>query len=180
MFSGHEPDGSPASSGRHRHVFLAGADLDRDARIDHLIVAAPWTCDRAAPPDRRQRALFDRVIASLETVRAGRLGVISLRLSSLDQKLSGPARVWESHSDYRPTRHAGRGKDAVEALLRDMAAECERRGLPRPDIKLMKLSVGPKDGIAARLRLRFAVAVTGPILLGRDSHEGGGLFEAVS
>jgi hypothetical protein len=33
---------------------------------------------------------------------------------------------------------------------------------------------------AARLgmRLRFAVAVEGSLLLGRDSHFGGGLFEA--
>jgi CRISPR-associated protein Csb2 len=40
--------------------------------------------------------------------------------------------------------------------------------------------VGPKGGVAGRLQLHFAVAVEGPILLGRDGHQGGGLFEAVS
>jgi CRISPR-associated protein Csb2 len=67
---------------------------------------------------------------------------------------------------------------ALVPLLRDIAAECTRRGLPKPEVELLDLSVGPRDGVVARLRLRFAVAVAGPILLGRDSHKGGGLFEA--
>lgn len=179
LFSGHEPDGAPASSGRHRHVFLACADLDRDGRIEQVIVAAPWACDRSARPSQGERAGFDRVAASLNVVRAGRLGVVPLRISSTDQRLNGPAQIWESHTDYRPTRHAGRDKDPVGPLLRDVAAECERRALPRPAIELLDLSVGPRDGIIARLRLRFAVAIGGPVLLGRDSHQGGGLFEAI-
>jgi CRISPR-associated protein Csb2 len=120
------------------------------------------------------------VAASLKAVRAGRLGVIPLQISSTDQRLNGPARIWTSHTDYRPARHAGRGKDAAAPLLRDVAAECERRGLPKPAIELLNLSVGPKGGVAGRLCLHFAVAVAGPILLGRDSHQGGGLFEAIS
>jgi CRISPR-associated protein Csb2 len=180
LFSGHELDGAPAGSGRHRHVFLACADLGRDGRIEQLIVAAPWACDRSGRPGRGERAKFDRVAASLKAVRAGRLGVVPLRITSADQRLIGPARTWESHTDYRPCRHAGRSKDPIAPLLHDVTAECERRGLPRPEIELLDLSVGPKDGVAARLRLKFAVAVSGPILLGRDSHQGGGLFEAVA
>jgi CRISPR-associated protein Csb2 len=180
LFSGHEADGAPASSGRHRHVFLACSDLDRDGRIEQLIVAAPWACDRSAPPGRGERGEFDRVVALLKVVRAGRLGVIPLQILSTDQRLNGPAQIWKSHTDYHPTRHAGRGKDPVAPLLRDVAAECERRGLPKPAIKLVDLSVGSKGGVAGRLSLDFAVAVAGPILLGRDSHQGGGLFEAIS
>jgi CRISPR-associated protein Csb2 len=90
----------------------------------------------------------------------------------------GAARDWESHTAYRPTRHAGRGKEPAAALLRDVFAECERRGLPRPQAELLHLDMGPKGGIAGRLRLRFAIPVAGPILLGRDSHKGGGLFLA--
>ena len=179
LFSGHEPDGAPANSGRHRHVFLACADLQRRGHIEQLIVAAPWACDRLAHPDRGERAEFDRVTASLSAVWAGRLGVIPLRISSADQRLNGRARTWESHTDYRPARHAGRDKDPAAPLLCDIVAECERRGLPKPEVELLDLSVGPRDGVAARLRLQFAVAVAGPVLLGRDSHKGGGLFEAV-
>jgi CRISPR-associated protein Csb2 len=178
LFSGHEPDGGPAKSGRHRHVFLAGGDLDRDGNIEQLIVAAPWACDRSVRPDRDERARFARVVASLEEVRAGPLGVIRLQTCGTDTCLVGPARTWESHTDYHPARNGGRGKDPAVALLRDVSAECQRRGLPAPEIELLHLAMGARNGVAARLRLRFAVAVSGPILLGRDSHQGGGLFLA--
>ena len=139
LFSGHEPDGAPASSGRHRHVFLACADLDGDGLVEQLIVAAPWGCDRSARPGRGERAEFDRVAALLEAVRAGRLGVIPLRIFSADQRLSGPARIWESHTDYRPARHAGRGKDAAAPLLSDVAPSASVAAYPSPKIEL----VGP-------------------------------------
>jgi CRISPR-associated protein Csb2 len=179
LFSGHEADGAPASSGRHQHVFLACADLDRDAVIPQVIVAAPWACDRPVRPNSRERAEFDRVVGSLEAVRAGRLSVIPLRIAPAHHRLIGPALIWESHTGYCPTRHAGRGKEVTAALLHDVIAECDRRGLPRPEAELLEMTTGPRNGgISARLRLRFAVSVVGPILLGRDSHQGGGLFLA--
>ncbi len=46
-----------------------------------------------------------------------------------------------------------------------------------PRSVLVDRESGPDGGnVAARLRLGFAVAVPGPILIGRDSHMGGGLF----
>lgn len=176
LFSGHEAEGGAARSGRHRHVFVACADLDGDRRIDHLIVAAPWACDRSVERNSREAALFERVLSGFELLRANRLGVIPLRLSSVERKVMGAARDWESHTAYRPTRHTGRSGEPATALLRDVIVECERRGLPRPQVELVHLDIGPKGGIAGRLRLRFAVSVAGPILLGRDSHKGGGLF----
>ena len=66
------------------------------------------------------------------------------------------------------------------ALKLDIIVECERRGLPRPEVEILDLAAGPKGGtLQASVRLRFAVAVRGPLLLGRDSHAGGGLFAAV-
>jgi CRISPR-associated protein Csb2 len=103
LFSGHEPDGAKARSGRHRHVFIAGTDLDRDDRLDQLIVAAPWACDRSMRPRQSERAMFDRVVGLLEVVRAGKLGVIPLQVSSTDHRLTG-TRSWESHTDYHPCR----------------------------------------------------------------------------
>jgi CRISPR-associated protein Csb2 len=179
LFSGHEADGAPAQSGRHEHVFLAAADLDRDGRVDRLIVGAPWRCDRAVRRGGRDRALFDRTVSALSAVRAGRLGIVSLVVDAAGAeggRLVGPSRIWKSHTDYRPTRHAKEAPTA--ALLRDVVGECERRGLPRPEPKLLRATTDPRGGIAARLGLRFAVAITGPILLGRDSHLGGGLFLA--
>ena len=184
LFSGHEPDGAPASSGGHQHVFLAADDAKGDGRIDRLIVTAPWVCDRSEhPPSHSDRALFDRVVSSLSKVRAGKLGVVALAYPltlTAGEPLFGPARTWETRTLYRPTRHAGRGKDPATAVVRDVIAECERRGLPRPEAELLDFNSGPNGGgLAARVHLRFAVAVEGPIMLGRDSHMGGGLFAAV-
>jgi CRISPR-associated protein Csb2 len=180
LFSGHEPNSAPARSGQHKHVFFASADVDGDGITDRLIVAAPWACDRSFRGQRLDRARFDRIVSSLEAVRAGKLGVIKLDPPAEPgpgHELIGPATVWKSHTPYRPTRHAGRRKDLALAVSEDVIAECGRRGLPRPQIELLGLTAGPNGGdIAADVRLRFSVAVRGPILLGRDSHFGGGLF----
>ena len=180
LFSGHEREGAPARSGGHEHVFLAADDHDGDGRIDRLIVAAPWTCDLTTRGSREDRACFDGVATKLTQVRAGRLGVLTfgpVRALAAGDPLVGPACVWESRTDYRPTRHAGRGKDLDAAVVRDVIAECQRRSLPRPEVELLELNAGPNGGgLAARVRLRFAVAVEGPIMLGRNSHRGGGLF----
>ena len=184
LFSGHESDGTPASSGRHEHIFLTADDTDGDGRIDRLIVAAPWVCDRTIQGSPQNRVDFDGVATNLATVRAGRLGVILLGPAGglvAGDPLVGPARVWESRAPYRPTRHAGRGKDVEVAVVDDVTAECNRRGLPRPRVEVLEINAGPNGGnLTARIRLRFAVAVEGPLLLGRDSHKGGGLFIAMN
>ena len=180
LFSGHEPDGAPAGSGRHEHVFLATDDADGDGYIDRLIVAAPWAVDRSRRPARPERAFFEEVVSSLEQVRAGRLGVVLLSPAvqpSPGDVLFGPSRRWQSRTPYCPTRHPQRGKDAVAAVIQDVILECGRRGIPRPEIEVLDLKTGPEGGgIAARLCLRFATAIKGPVMLGRDSHKGGGLF----
>jgi CRISPR-associated protein Csb2 len=184
LFSGHQEDGEAAASGQHEHIFLAADDNDGDGRIDRVIVAAPWICDKTVRPSRKLRATFDRVVSMLETVRAGRLGVIALgRPAAFAERdlLTGPAREWESRTPYRPTRHAGRRKDQRVALVRDLVDECRRRGLPRPEVEVLVFSAGPSGGgVSAQARLSFATAIRGPLLLGRDSHGGGGMFAAQS
>ncbi len=182
LFSGHEPDGAPARSGGHEHVFLATDDTDEDGRIDRLIVAAPWVCDHTTQGSRKDRTCFDGVVTTLTNVRAGPLGVLALGPAyalATGDPLVGPSRVWESRTPYRPTRHTGRSERTDAFVVQDIIAECERRGLPKPEAELLELNIGPNCGLAARVRLRFAVAVEGPVMLGRDSHKGGGLFGAV-
>ena len=120
------------------------------------------------------------------TVRLARGGialpVLHRRMAMIDTEtdpLLRPARVWESVTDYHPTRHAKRMTQA-EALVADAQAELARRGLAEPEsIEVSELRSGPRGGVAGRLRLRFGVAVSGPLLLGRTRHMGGGLFAAV-
>jgi CRISPR-associated protein Csb2 len=179
LFSGHERDGTPARSGQHEHVFLAGADLDRDQCLDTLIVAAPWRCDQSLHSATGDAARFDRAISSLEIVRAGRLGVISLQVEATntgEAMLIGPASVWESHTRYCATRPARTGNDPADILRHDVITECHRRGLLKPALEVVECAAAASGFITGCLRLTFAIAVRGPILLGRDSHKGGGLF----
>lgn len=183
LFSGHEMNGEPARPGWHEHVFLGADDGDGDGRIDRIVVSAPWACDLVGrSPRRNDRTLLDRVVSSLKEVRAGRLGVLTFEPPCslpADDPLITAARVWECRTPYHPTRYARRGDDLSAVVVRDAVMECERRGLPRPEVEVLETIAGPNGGGRARLRLRFAVAVPGPIMLGRDSHMGGGLFAAV-
>jgi CRISPR-associated protein Csb2 len=90
----------------------------------------------------------------------------------------GRFNCWISRTSYWPTRHPRHHRDASDALRRDLLLECDRRGLPRPDVEVINLAPGRRGGISGRVRLKFAVPVTGPLLLGAGSHFGAGLFGA--
>jgi CRISPR-associated protein Csb2 len=182
LFSGHEPDGRAARSGRHYHVFYAADDMDGDGKIDRLIVAAPWQGDRSVFARRGERAQFDHVLSQLREVRAGPLGLF--RLGDADgleapDPLVGPARAWVTATPYKPTRRWRPGRDPAAFVIADVAAECERRGFPKPQVTLPKpLPFVLGADFATNMRLDFSSAVQGPLMLGRDSHFGGGLFKA--
>lgn len=179
LFSGHESGPGPARSGQHRHVFLFADDADSDGFLDRVIVAAPWRIDRTLSPGANDRALFARVVTELRIVRAGAAGILRLdpaRQPRADDPLFSSSPTWDSRTHYRVTRHPSHSDDPNTVAMLDLAAECARRGLPRPHVEIKQLHIGPRGGIRAEARLGFTVSVAGPILLGRDAHRGGGLF----
>ena len=184
LFSGHETDGRSDSAGHHAHIFLAAdGGAEDDGSLRRLIVAAPWAVDRRAKPKHGDPRLFDSVTRQLRELRAGRLGRFDhLMVEPVEDgdPLIGPAKLWTDRTPYVATRNLKKRDDPSAAVKADVARECRRRGLPTPaDIDLLGFRAGPRGGRpAARLRLRFSVAVRGPLLLGRDSHSGGGLFHA--
>lgn len=183
LFSGHEPDGRPDQSASHQHVYLA-ADGGRSGStwITRLIVSAPWAGRAIGMPPRRQCELFEDVVHRLEDLRAGRLGRFRLRAEPIGGRdpLVGPARLWRSETEYVTTRHPRRNADPMASVVEDVIADCFRRRLPRPTrVEVLQVSAGPRGGRPrAFLNLHFATAVQGPVMLGRDSHAGGGLFHA--
>lgn len=183
LFSGHDNDSNPARSGKHRHIFLA-ADGSND-RIHRLIVAAPWSADRKIEMKQLDQQLFSKVIHRLRELRAGALG----RFNGLTAEpvedgdpLIGPADTWIGKTTYMATRHLKKTENPVDAIKSDVINECMRRGLPIPtEIDVAGIRTGPRGGQpAAKLKLRFAIAIRGPILLGKNSHAGGGMFHAAS
>ena len=181
FFSGHEADGSRANHEHHAHLFFAV----EPGPSGRLLILAPHIVLRR-PLDGKEAAhlrTLEMALAGFTSLKAGSAGLLALApLPELQpgHPLLGPARTWESRTPYCPTRHASRGKDAAAALISDVITECCRRGLPQPGVEIVGCAAGPRGGhVSAHLRLDFAVAVEGPVLLGRDSHMGGGLFVAV-
>ncbi len=186
LFSGHEPDGRPAGAedGDHRHVFLvAEADEEGDAApIRRIHVVRPDRGDRHVRLSKREKRRFDDVVALLHLVRAGELGV--LRLVALGEgagaaPLFARARVWRSRTPYVTTRRPKRRDDRRAFLEADIRAELRRRGLPEPvQIAVASPRTAADGHLVAEATLAFAVAVPGPLLLGRLSHRGEGVFGA--
>ena len=188
LFSGHESNGRSDTAGYHAHVFLAAdSGPKNDDSITRLVVAAPWVVDRTAKArlGKTDRRLFDEVTRQLSELRAGPLGRFAgLWAESIadGDPLLGPASTWLSKTSYIATRNLRKRDDPAAAVKADAATECHRRGLPTPkEIHVSEVNAGPRGGRpTAKLKLRFATAIRGPLLLGRDSHAGGGLFHAVS
>ncbi|MFL7905036.1 type I-U CRISPR-associated protein Csb2 [Azospirillum argentinense] len=180
LFSGHEHDPGPARSGQHRHLFLTAEDSDGDGRLDRLSAWAPWRVDRSWTPTPAERRAFARVAGALTMLRAGPAGVLRLAprpVTATDLEAMEPAaRVWVSRTPYRPTRHPHHRQTAAAEIAEDLRLECRRRGLPVPEAMVARFLSLPGEGLAVEARLTFAVAVYGPILLGRNAHTGGGLF----
>ena len=183
LFSGHETDGGPARQGHHGHVFLAAdGDADDQSSISRVLIAAPWTVDRgAASVAADRRRAFDTVVRRVKDLRAGPLGylggLVPRPVEDGDRTLRA-ARNWISVAPYTATKHLKKSEEAAEFVRADVMTECSRRGLPAPvGVEVSEARAGPRGGRpVANVKLRFATAVQGPILLGRDSHLGGGLF----
>ncbi len=178
FFTGHKMNGSPLRGGNHRHIaFLA--DLPRQ----RLLVISPHIMEHHKPSDEYKECLglLEDALAEFSELRAGSAGRLQLvRMPvSLEDPLFRPARVWESLTPYRPTRHPKRTKPET-AVAEDILVELGRHGLPKPKVECLRIIHGPRGGLEVYARLTFSLAVKGPILLGRTMHFGGGLFVGVS
>ena len=175
--SGHEDDRSPARDGSHRHVAVVPELLRR-----RLLFFAPSMLQRGGVSWREIRndhAGLERSLEGMSVLRAGRAGRLLLAPLAVDAEhdpLFASSRKWESVSDYRVTRHHRRLSDE-EALTVDALAELDRIGWPAPvDVEVLSARRGKRGGLSGRLQLTFAAAQEGPLMIGRTSHKGGGLF----
>jgi CRISPR-associated protein Csb2 len=180
LFHGHDPNGPPARGGSHAHLFFAAYSSSGGTQINRLAVIAPDFCDRNS-----KTARFWDILASavddLQVLVCGPKGEFRLAPTSSDSdSVFGLSRVWRSVTPYQTTRHPKHAQSTPDFIASDIKAECVRRALPIPQIvEVIDIQEGRRGSLSARLTLSFKAAVRGPLLLGRGSHFGIGLFTTV-
>jgi CRISPR-associated protein Cas4 len=157
-----------AAPARAEHLFFFADDGNRDGYLDRVAIIAPRLADRRVTADhRRHLRQLGSAIAGMVVLRAGSAGaprLVSIAATDETDPVFGRAKHWVSRTRYRPTRHPRDRRNEDEALRRDLLLECERRGLPRPDVKVISVASGPRGGISGHLHLAFSVAIAGPLL----------------
>ena len=175
FFSGHAADGSPLRNGSHQHLAFVV-----DLMNQRLLIVAPHRVEHRLPTveERRHLLELEQALVGFVELRAGTAG--RLRLTPVpicvetDPLLARSCR-WESRTPYLATRRAKR--DAPGFMEQNIRAELVRRGFPTPaTIELRRIVHGDEGLARADVVVTFETAVSGPILLGRDFHSGGGLF----
>jgi CRISPR-associated protein Csb2 len=176
FFHGHAADSEPLRTDRASHLAFTA-----DVAARRLLIVPPHVLNGNARPSRSegdQLRLLSRALEGFEVLRAGSAGLLSLRAAPLspDDPLLRPSRSFLSGSDYVVSRHAKRSSPEDVVTL-DVLSECVRRKLPAPTTVRVESVRGVAGvGVVARLELRFAIAVQGPLLLGKTRYVGGGLF----
>ncbi len=175
--TGHENNGAPARGGVHSHIAVV-PDLPRR----RLLFVAPSLLQRNGVEWREitgDHVRLERALQGMNVLRAGAVGLLALAPAELDAEsdpLFAPSRIWESVSDYRAARHRRRLTDE-EALKVDAGVELTRIGWPAPsDIEILMARRGSRGGLSGRLKLTFATAQAGPLVIGATMHKGGGVF----
>jgi CRISPR-associated protein Csb2 len=175
FFSGHEPDGSPSRAPRSSHLAFAF-----DPLRERLLIIAPHIVDRRLPTpnEAKNLAILDHALENFRELRAGQAGVLSLKPVSVEMDkdpLWAPSRVWCSLTPYRVTRHLRAG-NAQDALARDIQTQLRLREFPDAEVTPLECEGIAGRGLEGAATLKFKVAVTGPVLLGRSRFLGGGIF----
>jgi CRISPR-associated protein Csb2 len=163
-FSGHSASGGKAENAP-RFAFALDA-----ARRRVLTVAI-------GPVSRADLAVLDELAPRLSSLRAGAGGLLDLEAQGIevDDPLLAAATTWTSVTAYAVNRHL-RADSAHDAIAADLRNACAIAGLPRPEVEVHAAWSAPRIGLMARATLRFAVAVPGPLLLGKRRFSGAGLF----
>ncbi len=174
-FSGHEVDGSPARSSRSSHLAFAF-----DPARTRLLVIAPHVLDRrpSTHDEAANIAILDRALEGLRELRVGEAGVLSLRPAIVvmeQDPLFAPSREWSTVTRYRVTRHV-RAADARQALASDIQTQLRLREFPEAEVTPVECEGIAGKGLEGTAKVKFKVAVAGPVLLGRNRFLGGGLF----
>lgn len=186
----------------HRHAHILPLDLDRDGRLDHVLIYAPMGLGHDAQRAIRElrRTWTKGGVGELQLAVAGSGGLEDLRALSAPfgdtmATVLAPkdgARVWMSETVFVPPRHLKRsGRNTIEGQVN---AELAVRGFPAARVEVLPwtgehLSLRhavrvrpnrpPPSDVGFLLRLWLDRPCCGPMTLGYGAHFGLGRFTAV-
>lgn len=132
---------------------------------------------------KREREQWENVVRAMDgfsRLLAGEAGALDLRAESVDsirEPLLVSSRHWETASPYAANRHRDVG-NAHAALMEDVLQSLIDAGLPAAMVEVLWCRA-TSQGLMGHVRLKFPVAIDGPIVLGRTRFVGGGLFRAL-
>lgn len=177
FFHGHEADGAPARGGQHAHLFFAAYSSGGGTQVNRVAVIAPDFCDRTSQT-RRYWETLARAVEDMQFLVCGRTGKFRIAaVSERGDEIFELSRFWRSVTPYRTTRHPKGALSLSSFIESDVKAECARRAIPTPlSVQVSDIQSGPRESLSATLTLTFKGPVRGPLLLGRGSHFGEGLF----
>lgn len=179
FFSGHRDSGPRDKEAEERAFRWNHLAFHWDPPGRRLLVIAPHVLGHRSPTkhERHNLEILSEALEGFSELRGGAAGRFCLARTPLDDNdpLFQSTRSWKSLTPYVVTRHARQGS-ASEALVTDVLAECASSRLPRPDVTVLDIHGVPGSGLEGLVRIEFAVAVAGPIALGRTRYLGGGLF----
>lgn len=186
----------------HGHARLLPLDLDRDGRMDHVLIYAPMRLDDLAQKSlARTTQTWGKGLPPVVVSLAGWGSMDLMREQLRDQRGKlltslATARTWESIAPLLLPRHVK--KTGKNSATNQIIAECISYGFPEP----AKVDVlDPKENVQRKfqhyvrarrpghpqppqrhpycVRLHFDDPVQGPISLGYGAHFGLGVFGAV-
>lgn len=198
LLAGKDPEGRPLRG--HRHAHYLALDEDTDGLVDTLLVWVPHGLD---PSELAALVALERLWGRdyVADFRPGNLVLEAVGgIEALPPQLVGPSTSWASRTPYLPTRHRKRKEEILEFLASDVSREVDFRvdgsphhglvppravaevaALPRSPLEYRRHRIrqGPESASrAVAVRLVFPRPVQGPLVLGRLSHFGLGLFAA--
>jgi CRISPR-associated protein Csb2 len=190
--------GAVIAGGRHDHLHVVPIleeNLSPFSTVVGLIAyaAAGIPTDFAGVIEHRIRRVRVRDQLSSGMAEQAVLVNSSGTTSDVASELSSPAQVWESRTPYLPARtFQKRAHGDLRFVSDDVRRECLYRGLPLPRVELLDARASAvyrryRIGETARhqrrafgVRITFDEPTAGPILLGKLSHFGFGLFRPIT
>lgn len=175
-FSGHSSSNTPADSKLHPHLTYLF-----DPNEKRLLVLQPEIVDATIKRNQRHSKTLEFALDGFSQLLAGTDGCLQIRSIEIDQQndpIFSRSTVWESVTPYCVNRHAKK-TGVVEVIIYDVLQECERRNFSRPEVTVNNWNVA-SGKLQADLRLEFRQAISGPIILGKTRHHGGGFFSTLS